>query len=373
MFPSYIGLDSSGARCLRLRVALFVFTLGVAPFALADWVKTYEWSAQVGLGGIVPSPSDPQRVYAFRGDARWFLLSIDGGATWHRTPDLGQYSYVADMTVDPFDVDTIYVIVSSAIAPGLYKSTDAGVTFERLGKDVFVDSGAHVAIDPHDRNILYAPRPVVCAPSCSQGGVIKSVDGGFTWSDTARTDSANGPIAIDPNNPLILYTAGYDLPESKRTGGLYRTTDGGLTWPSMFPGYTSIRFVTTDTRSRVYAIVDVMFEKLLLRSSNHGELWTRLSVNVPPPDPSSLGEGPWPNLTAVATDPRRSETLYVSSYTHGVLASYDDGVTWQPLGELPDRFVNTLAVTSEGVVLAVTRSGIYRWEPPPPRRRAAKR
>lgn len=189
----------------------------------------------------------------------------------------------------------------------------------------------------------------------------------------ARIDSANRRIAIDPNNPLILYTAGFDLPESKKTGGLYRTTDGGLTWPSMFPGSTYIGYLMTDARSRVYAIVDVMFETLLLRSSNHGELWTRLSINVPPPPPGSLGEGPWPYLTAVAVDPRRSETLYVSSYTHGVLASYDDGVTWQPLGEIPDRFVNTLAVTSEGVVLAVTRSGIYRWEPPPPRRRAAKR
>ena len=170
-----------------------------------------------------------------------------------------------------------------------------------------------------------------------------------------------------------MYTAGDDLPLSKKTGGLYRTTDGGLTWPSMFPGSTKIRSVTTDARSRVYAIVDYQFEKLLLRSSNHGELWSRLSIDVGPPDPSSRGERLWPYLTAVAVDPRRNETLYVSSYTHGVLASYDDGVTWQPLGQLPDQFVNTLAVTSEGVVLAATRSGIYRWEPPPPRRRAAKR
>lgn len=372
MFRKLIFRDSRGARCLRLGVALLAFTTGVAPLALADWVKTYAWSAQVGLGGIVPSPSDPHRVYAFRGDAPWFLSSNDGGATWQRTPDLARYSYVANLAVDPFDAGTIYVIVSSSIAPGLYKSTDAGTTLERVAKDVFVNDGSAVTIDPSNRNILYAPRPVVCSQSCSQGGIVKSVDGGLTWSDTARDDSANGPIAIDPNDPLILYTAGFDLPESRKTGGLYRTTDGGLTWPSMFPGSTYIRFLTTDKRSRVYAIVDVMFETPLLRSTNHGDLWTRLSIKVPPPPPGFV-EGIWPQLTAFAYDPRRSETLYVSSYTHGVLASYDDGGTWQPLGELPDPFVNRLAVTAEGIVLAATRSGIYRWVPPPTRGRAARR
>lgn len=371
MFRKLIFRDSRGARCRWLRVALFAFTIGVAPLALADWVKTYTWDAQVGLGGIAPSASDPHRVYAFRGDAPWFLFSNDGGATWQRAPDLARYSYVAYLTVDPFDPGTIYIIDSSVIDPGLYKSTDTGMTLERVAKDVFV-KGAPVTIDPSNRSIMYAPRAVVCAQSCSQGGVVKSVDGGLTWFDTGRVDSANGPIAIDPNDPLILYTAGYDLPMSRKTGGLYRTTDGGLTWPSMFPGSTYIRFLTTDKRSRVYAIVDVMFETPLLRSTNHGQLWTRLSIKVPPPPPGFV-EGIWPQLTAFAYDPRRSETLYVSSYTHGVLASYDDGVTWQPLGEIPDRFVNTLAVTAEGIVLAATRSGIYRWVPPPPRGRAARR
>jgi photosystem II stability/assembly factor-like uncharacterized protein len=278
-----------------------------------------------------------------------------------------------DLAVDPIDAGTIYVRISSGVAPGLFKSTDAGMTLVQMGKDAFFSDRAQVAIDSKHPNVIYRSRSPDCRETCTPGGVVKSTDGGLTWFDTARLDSTTFALTIDPNDPSILYASGYDVPMSRNTGGLYRTTDGGLTWPSMFPGLSYISYLTTDARSRVYAIAGYQFESLLLRSSNHGELWSRLSIDVAPRDPSSIGEGPWPDLTAVAADPRRSETLYVSSYTHGVLASYDDGVTWQPLGELPDQFVNTLAVTSEGVVLAATRTGIYRWEPPPPRRRAARR
>jgi photosystem II stability/assembly factor-like uncharacterized protein len=146
----------------------------------------------------------------------------------------------------------------------------------------------------------------------------------------------------------------------------------GGTWRPFTEAYTFafIHRRAQGQQSKLWSEV-VMFETPLLRSSNHGESWNRLFIDVPPPDPGSLGEGPWPDLTAVASDPRRAETLYVSSSTHGVLVSYDDGVSWKPLGDLPDKFVNTLAVTSEGIVFAVTRSGVYRYVPPPPRRRAA--
>jgi hypothetical protein len=232
--------------------------------------------------------------------------------------------------------------------------------------------GTHVAIDPHQPTRLYATRPIICdSTSCTEGGIVKSLDGGLTWSNTARVDSANGPPAIDPNDPLIVYAAGYDLPLSRQNGGLYRTVDGGLTWPSMFPGLTSASYLTIDSHSRVYAIVQHMFETLLLRSDNHGELWSRLPVN------------PLFQLSAVVPDPRRPETLYASSLGNiaesdpsernpGVIVSYDDGTTWQPLGDFPDHLVNNIAVTPDGVVLAAARTGIWRYvQPlPVPRRRA---
>lgn len=94
-----------------------------------------------------------------------------------------------------------------------------------------------------------------------------------------------------------------------------------------------------------------------------------MTIDAPPqPGP---GEVMTPYMTAVAVDPRRNETLYVSTTSYGVLTSFDDGVTWQPLGNLPDLFVNAFAVTEEGILIAATRTGLFQYVPPPPRRRAS--
>jgi hypothetical protein len=346
---------------------VIVLALGLVPRTFADWEKTYDWTAIVGVSSVVASPSDPHRIYAFVGNTPWLIRSDDAGLTWQKTATVGPHSGVDSVAVDPIDSAVIYFSVSSSVEPGLNKSVDGGKSFVPLGESIFTSFGVHIAIDPHEPKTLYATyatRPVGCtATSCTEGGIVKSVDGGLSWFQTARVDSGNGPPVIDPNNTLIVYTAGYDLPMSRNTGGLYRTMDGGLTWPSMFPGLSYIGYLTTDIYSRVYAIGGVMFETPLLRSSNHGELWSRLRVDVSPP--TAFREGAWPDLTAVLPDPRRPETIYLSSYTHGVLVSYDDGASWQPLGELPDHFVNTIAITPDGVIFAAAQSGIYRYVTPP--------
>jgi photosystem II stability/assembly factor-like uncharacterized protein len=299
------------------------------------------------------------------------LRSDDRGATWRRSPDIATHSGIYCIAVDPFDADTIYVSVSSSVVPGLFKSGDGGLSFTRLSGAIFDPAPTHLLVDPNDPRVLYAARPPVCAATCSLGGVVKSTDAGATWSDTARTDNISFSLAIDPIDSLTLYDTGYDVPLSRQKGGLYRTTDGGLTWPAMFAGLSRISYIAVDRRSRVYAIGAVQFETPLLRSNSHGAHWERVSFDVPPPDPGRVGEGAWPNLTAVAIDPRRNETVYVSATTHGILTSFDDGVTWQTLGNLPDHAVDAFAVTEEGVVIAATRSGLFQYVPPPPRRRAS--
>jgi photosystem II stability/assembly factor-like uncharacterized protein len=370
--PDLFRYDTTQVRWCRLRLLLIVTLLGAAGWpARADWIQTYIWKAQVGASSVVIAPSNANRVYALTGDQPWLLRSDDRGATWHRSPDIAAHSGIYCIAVDPTDADTLYVSVSSNVAPGLFKSLDGGLSFTRLSGAIFDPAPNRILVDPKDPRVLYAARPPVCAATCSPGGVVKSIDAGATWSDTARTDNISFSLAIDPNDSLILYNTGYDVPLTRQTGGLYRTTDGGLTWPMMFEGLSRLDYIAVDRESRVYAIGSVQFEKPLLRSTSHGDRWERILFNVPPPDPGRVGEGAWPNLTAVAFDPRRNETLYVSATTHGILTSVDDGVTWQTLGNLPDHAVDAFAVTEEGVIIAATRTGLFQYVPPPPRRRAS--
>lgn len=369
--PDLFRYDTTQVRWCRLRLLLIVTLLGAAGWpARADWIQTYTWKAQVGASSVVIAPSNANRVYALTGDQPWLLRSDDRGTTWRRSPDIAAHSGIYCIAVDPTDADTLYVSVSSNVAPGLFKSLDGGLSFTRLSGALFDPAPNLILVDPKDPRVLYAARPPVCTATCSPGGVVKSIDAGATWSDTARTDNHSYSLAIDPNDPMVLYDAGIDVPVERQTGGLYRTIDGGLTWPSMFGGLSHIGYLAVDRESRVYAIAAVQFETPLLRSSSRGDRWERVSFNVPPPDPGRVGEGPWPDLTGVTFDPRRNETLYVSATTHGILISTDDGVTWQTLGNMPDHVVDAFAVTAEGVIIAATRTGLFQYVPAPPRRRA---
>lgn len=347
-------------RTPRLFLALLLLT---ALPATAQWVRTTAWTTEVYGGNVVPSPSDPNRIYAFSGLATPLLVSDDGGVTWKSRPT-GLRDGIQEVVVHPFDRDTIYVI-GSDVEPALYKSTDGGATYMKLG--VY----QHVAIAPSEPNVLYAVWHSL-TKGVEAGGISKSIDGGTTWFDTARAGSSHRWIVVDPNDSRIVYANGFNLPYAEPlTGGFFRTLDGGLTWPSMLPGYTAVEFVGVDSSSRVYTISGVMFEHILLRSVNRGELWSRLDPEHDVPAEPSL-EGFGLGLTSFAYDPRNRGTLYLSTTDKGVLVSYDDGAKWQVIEGLADSFVNRVSVSADGVVFATTRSGVYRYVPPAPRRRAVR-
>src|SRR5439155_27156603 len=118
-----------------------------------------------------------------------------------------------------------------------------------LGNGMFKDITTYerLAIDPRSPQTIYASLSPVCHETCTASGILRSDDGGVTWSPTGRRDSLTYALAIDPNDPAVVYASGADVPTTKGTAGLYRTLDGGVTWPAMFPGSTAIPFLTTDS------------------------------------------------------------------------------------------------------------------------------
>ncbi len=337
--------------CVR-RLRALVVMLAVAAPLRADWTLTYPWKGQPYSGSVVAAGD--ARVYACSGLEAWLVASDDGGRTWSKTSPLTTSSSVVpvDIVSQPHSPDTV-VIDAEGLEAAIFRTADAGATWQRVGAYV------HVAVDPVDPNVMYASRGYP-----SFGGIVKTVDGGITWSDTARKNSLDRAIVVDVLDHQTVYAIGIDVPEQK-TAGLYRTRDGGATWPSIYPGYNTILSLTVDVLDRLYAIVESEFALLLLRSTNQGDSWSRLRITVPP-----VGGYPDVRARAVAIDPRMPQRLYVGTLEQGVVASFDDGVTWEVLGNLPSHFVNAITVTGDGAVLAATPDGIYRYMPTPPRRRA---
>lgn len=225
-----------------------------------------------GASSLSVDPRDPSVVYAAAGTV---VATVDGGATWASdpfppasvvlaTPDgslfAGSASGVyrrrvvtgawekavapfspARMAVDPRNPSTIYAAAQPDLeAPfrpgGVFRSTDGGAVFLRVGNPEVGSDADAVVVDPISSGNVY-----VAAGAC----VFRSVDGGDHWLE--RSAGLPGTpvlsLAIDPARPWILYAG-------TRGSGVFRTADAGATWSSLNDGLPGAGFGAPD----IYAL-----------------------------------------------------------------------------------------------------------------------
>jgi len=164
------------------------------------------------------------------------------------------------------------------------------------------------------------------------GGVLKSLDGGRTWSDASSglIDPRISALAIDPqkSNTLYVSTAG----GASYGGGLYRSEDGGANWQrtnnlSAFPAFSGLLVDPHDSR-----ILYGYNRSVILKSIDGGKNWTWL-------ESAFFG-----NLTSLVLDPNDSRVIYATTWT-GVHRSTNGGAHWSPFNEgLTDRSVSALLI-----------------------------
>src|SRR5208282_3799115 len=138
---------------------------------------------------------------------------------------------VAAVTGVPGDASTWYF---GAVAGGVWKSTDVGVTWKPIFDAQKNSSIGAMAVAASDHNILYVGtgEANIRGDVTYGDGVYKSIDGGRTWKNVGLKDTRHiGAIAIDPRNPDIALVAalGHAFgPNEER--GIFRTADGGKSW-----------------------------------------------------------------------------------------------------------------------------------------------
>ena len=137
----------------------------------------------------------------------------------HLTPifeTYGSYSLGA-VVIDPKNPNVVWLGTgennnqrSVSYGDGIYKSSDAGATWTRMG----LENSEHIQnilIDPRDSNVVYVSA---IGPLWSPGGdrgLYKTTDGGKTWKAvlTISADTGVTDVAMDPSNPNVLYAAAY--------------------------------------------------------------------------------------------------------------------------------------------------------------------
>gem|GEM_PF-734376 len=204
----------------------------------ANWNVLTDNLFSLACGAIATDPSTSDIVYLGTGELNYsgdsyygngFFKTTDGGTTWIRLYDTFIGKYYSQIVVDPSNTSIVYV----ASDRGLYKSTDAGVSWSNTRCGTYVNS---LVMDQSNTQILYGAIGGTGANS-----IRKSTDGGATWSTLTAglptTSMGRTQLAIAPTNGNIVY-ASISNRASSQLLGLYRTTDGGSSW-TLQAGYSA--------------------------------------------------------------------------------------------------------------------------------------
>ena len=226
------------------------------PSRIADAIRHLEWRpiGPANMGGRVTDiagiPGDPKIFYVAGADGGLFRTTNAGVTFDELFTDQAYYS-VGAIAIAPSDVNVIWLGTgegdprnSVSYGNGVYRSVDRGDTWKHVGLDG-TERIKRIAIDPRDPDVAY-----VCALGREWGsnadrGVFKTSDGGGTWVKVLYLDENTGcsDLAMDLSNPRILFAGMWTFrrrPWRFDDGGgetaLYRSKDGGTTWEKLTNG-----------------------------------------------------------------------------------------------------------------------------------------
>src|ERR1700682_3004327 len=189
-------------------------------------------------------PGDPATWY-FGGVAGGVWKSTDVGATWKPVFDEQKIASIGAIAVADSDHNVIYVGTGEACprgnityGDGVYKSLDAGKTWQHLGLRDTRHIGA-IVVDPRNQDIAFVAALGHAFGPNEERGIFRTGDGGKSWQRVLFRDRDTGGIeaVFDPHNPNTLFASLWQMrrqPWGFSSGGpgsgLYRSTDGGLHW-----------------------------------------------------------------------------------------------------------------------------------------------
>jgi photosystem II stability/assembly factor-like uncharacterized protein len=307
-----------------------------ATFAALPWRNVGPWRGgrSVAVAGL---PSNPMTYFAgYTGGGLW--RTDDAGTNWRNISDgFFTSSSIGAIAVAPSDENVIYVGTgehairgqSSTYGDGMYRSTDQGRTWSRIGLAASRQISA-VRVHPGNPDVVYVAAQGDRWQGSAERGIYRSTDGGRTWTQVLKgTNATSGAsdLSMDATNPRILYAAFWDhqrTPWMVRSGGagsgLWKSTDGGDTWTRLSDGLPKLMgkigvSVSPANPDRVYAIVEAE-NGGLYRSDDAGKSWRLVNGD------RLIQTRSWYYMHITA-DPQNADAVWVSNAP--LLRSTDGG------------------------------------------------
>jgi photosystem II stability/assembly factor-like uncharacterized protein len=259
---------------------------------------------------------------------------------------------IADIAIHPDDQSVWYVAVGSG---GIWKTENAGNTWETVFDDQDSYSIGCIAIDPNNPNVIWAGTGEnVSGRHVGYGdGVYRSRDGGQSWENMGLENSERiGMIRVDPRDSNTIFVAAQGpLWSGGGDRGLYKSTDGGENWRKVLgdglgnkdedDAYTGVSEVLMDPRDpdTMYAVAWQRLRSVAVlmdggpgtgihKSTDGGETWRELTSGLPD---EMTGK------TGIAISPQNPDVLYatieVANRSGGFYRSADGGESWEERNE----------------------------------------
>jgi photosystem II stability/assembly factor-like uncharacterized protein len=309
-------------------------------------VGPFRGGRTVGAAGV---PQQPNIFYiGVNNGGVW--KTTDYGHTWTPIFDDQPTQSIGTVAVAPSDPNIVFAGSGEglqrpdlSVGDGIYKSTDAGRTWQHLGLDDARQIAA-IVVDPNDPNRLFVAALGHPYGANTERGVFRSTDGGRTFEKVLFRDDNTGAVdlAFDPSNAQTVYAVlwaarqgpwEYNNAYTAATSGLFKSVDGGSTWQQLTGGLPSaadglsrigIGIAPSDAR-RIYAWVTARTSGLY-RSDDAGASWTRMNT-----ENRVWGRGD--DFANVRVDPANPDVVYAANTS--TYRSTDGGRTFTAIKGAP--------------------------------------
>lgn len=287
-----------------------------------SWSTQSDQLVNLGVADIAINPFNSDTMYLATGDGYGYgtgegfwggtyshgiLRSVDGGSTWQTTGmnwDVTQTRQVFSLSIDPLAPQNLVATTSN----GIWLTNNSGDTWVQTAFGNYKDVEHNLA----NPGIVYVT---------GDSGAHRSTDGGLTWNPMGLSGFADAAIAVTPANPLMIGLFAGD-------GNFFRSDDEGLTWGPATPTFAgaygwytaALTISETDENTILVGGLDVH------KSTDGGNTWY--------PTSDWLG---WPATNYSHADHRAlkfvpgSSTTVLNGNDGGVFKSSDLGATWVDL------------------------------------------
>ncbi|MCE7992004.1 MAG: glycosyl hydrolase [Roseivirga sp.] len=288
-----VSFESQAQRRNRKAKAPQGLTYDTALYNAMEWrnIGPFRGGRATAVAGVV---QDPMTYYmGSTGGGVW--KTDDAGKSWKNISDgFFNTGSVGAIAVSESDPNVVYVGMGEAPVrgvmtshgDGVYKSTDAGQTWENLGLKM-TRQISKIAVHPDNPDVVFVGAQGSPYAANEERGIYRSTDGGKNWTKVHYIDANSGisDLSMDMTNPRIIYAAYWDhrrFPWKVQSGGpgsgIWKSSDGGDTWteltkglPEGVMGKIGVSVSRADPK-RVWAIIEAD-KGGLYKSDNGGKSW----------------------------------------------------------------------------------------------------